>query len=80
MKYSVLLAALLAVSMAACGKKEEAAAPAEAPAAEAPAPEAAAPAVEARLLTPLLLPKRLPPKRLLMLLLPLPPSNSGHGT
>jgi hypothetical protein len=43
MKYSVLLAALLAVSMTACGKKEEAAAPAEAPAAVAPAPEAAAP-------------------------------------
>jgi type IV secretory pathway VirB10-like protein len=43
MKYSVLLAALLAVSMTACGKKEEAAAPAEAPAAAAPAPEAAAP-------------------------------------
>ena len=38
MKYSVLLAALLAVSMTACGKKEEAAAPVEAPAAEAPAP------------------------------------------
>jgi predicted small lipoprotein YifL len=43
MKYSILLAALLAVSMSACGKKEEAAAPAEMPAAEAPAPEAAAP-------------------------------------
>jgi hypothetical protein len=43
MKYSVLLAALLAVSMTACGKKEEAAAPVEAPAAMAPAPEAAAP-------------------------------------
>jgi hypothetical protein len=50
MKYSVLLAALLAVSMTACGKKEEAAAPAPAPeaAAPAPAPEAApAPAPEA---------------------------------
>jgi predicted small lipoprotein YifL len=45
MKYSVLLAALLAVSMTACGQKEEAAAPAEAPAAEAPAAEA--PAMEA---------------------------------
>jgi hypothetical protein len=48
MKYSVLLAALLAVSMTACGKKEEAAAPAPAPEAAAPAPapapEAAAPA------------------------------------
>ena len=50
MKYSVLLAALLAVSMTACGQKEEAAAPAEAPAAEAPAMEAApaeAPAMDA---------------------------------
>jgi predicted small lipoprotein YifL len=43
MKYSVLLAALLAVSMTACGQKEEAAAPAEAPAAEAAAPMEAAP-------------------------------------
>ena len=42
MKYSVLLAALLAVSMTACGKKEEAAAPVEPPAAEAAAPEAPA--------------------------------------
>lgn len=47
MKYSVLLAALLAVSMTACGKKEEAAAPVEAPAAEAPAPMEAAPAADA---------------------------------
>jgi hypothetical protein len=47
MKYSILLAALLAVSMTACGKKEEAAAPAEAPVAEAPAPMEAAPAPEA---------------------------------
>jgi len=45
MKYSILLAALLAVSMTACGKKDEAAAPAvEAPAAAAPAPMEAAPA------------------------------------
>jgi hypothetical protein len=36
MKYSILLAALLAFSLTACGKKEEA----------APAPEAAAPAAE----------------------------------
>ena len=43
MKYSILLAALLAVSMSACGKKEEAAAPVEAPLAEAPAPMEAAP-------------------------------------
>jgi hypothetical protein len=46
MKYTVLLAALLALGLSACGKKEEAAAPAPeaaAPAA-APAPEAAAPA------------------------------------
>jgi hypothetical protein len=48
MKYSILLAALLAVSMTACGKKEEAAAPVEAPAAAAPAAEApAAPAADA---------------------------------
>ena len=45
MKYSVLLAALLAVSMTACGQKEEAAAP-EAPAAEV-AGEAAIEAGEA---------------------------------
>jgi len=44
MKYSILLAALLAVSVTACGQKEEAAAPAEAPAAEAAAPMEAAPA------------------------------------
>jgi hypothetical protein len=44
MKYSVLLAALLAVSMTACGKKEEAAAPVEPPAPEAAAPMQAAPA------------------------------------
>lgn len=43
MKHSVLLAALLALSLSACGKKEEAA---PAPAVEAPAP-VAAPAVEA---------------------------------
>ncbi|MDD4881144.1 MAG: hypothetical protein PHR30_00645 [Gallionellaceae bacterium] len=45
MKYSVLLAALLALGLSACGKKEEAApmpAP-EAAAPAAPAPEAAAP-------------------------------------
>ncbi|MDP2026098.1 MAG: hypothetical protein Q8K06_07880 [Sulfuriferula sp.] len=43
MKHSVLLAALLALSLSACGKKEEAAAPADAtpPAAEAPAMPAA---------------------------------------
>ena len=45
MKYSVLLAALLAVSMTACGQKEESAAP-EAPAAEV-AGEAAIDAGEA---------------------------------
>jgi hypothetical protein len=43
MKYSVLLAALLAFSLTACGKKEEAA-PAPAPEAAAPAPAPAAPA------------------------------------
>ena len=47
MKHSVLLAALIAISLTACGKKEEAAAPAEAPAAMAPAAEAPAPAAEA---------------------------------
>jgi len=48
MKYSVLLAALLAVSLSACGNKEEAApaAPA-APAAEAAPAAPAAPAAEA---------------------------------
>ena len=45
MKNSLLIASLLALALAACGKKEEAAAPAEAPAAEAPAAEA--PAAEA---------------------------------
>ena len=46
MKHSILLAALLALSLTACGKKEEAApAPAEAPKVEAPAP--AAPAADA---------------------------------
>jgi hypothetical protein len=43
MKNSLLIASLLALALAACGKKEEAA-PAAAPAAEAPA---AAPAAEA---------------------------------
>jgi hypothetical protein len=52
MKYSVLLAVLLALGLSACGKKEEAAAPApEAAAPMAPAPDAApapmAPAPEA---------------------------------
>jgi len=44
MKQSLLVAALLAVALSACGKKEEAA-PAPAPAPEAAAP-AAAPAAE----------------------------------
>jgi nitrous oxide reductase accessory protein NosL len=48
MKKSLLIASLLALALAACGKKEEAAAPAEAPAAapaaEAPKADAAAPA------------------------------------
>ena len=45
MKKSLLIASLLALALAACGKKEEAATPAPAaPAAEAPA---AAPAAEA---------------------------------
>lgn len=38
----ILAAIALSLSLAACAKKEEAAAPAEAPAAEAPAPDAAA--------------------------------------
>ncbi len=51
MKKSLLIASLLALALAACGKKEEAApAPAEAPKAEAPAEapkaDAAAPAAE----------------------------------
>ena len=45
MKYSVLLAALLALGLTACGQKEEAAAPATEAAAPAPVAEpAAAPA------------------------------------
>ncbi len=51
MKKSLLIASLLALVLAACGKKEEAAAPApaeapkaEAPAAEAPKADGAAPA------------------------------------
>ena len=52
MKKSLLIASLLALALAACGKKEEAAppAPAEAPKAEAPAaeaPKADEPAAEA---------------------------------
>ena len=45
MKYSVLLAALLAASMTACGQKEEAAAPAE-PVVEEVAPMEVAPTVD----------------------------------
>jgi len=45
MKKSILLASLLAAfALTACGKKEEAAAPVEAPAAAAPAPATEAPA------------------------------------
>ena len=50
MKYSILLAALMALSLTACGNKEEAQAPAAAPEAAAPAtpaPETMAPASEA---------------------------------
>ena len=52
MKKSLVLAAMLAIALAACGKKEEAkpapaAAPA-APAAEAPAAAPAAPAADAK--------------------------------
>jgi cytochrome c553 len=38
MRYTVILALVTAVALAACGKKEEAAAPEQAPAATAPAP------------------------------------------
>jgi len=55
MNKSILAAALLAVALSACGKKEEpvaapapAAAPVAAPAAEAKPAEAAAPAAEAK--------------------------------
>jgi predicted small lipoprotein YifL len=50
MKKSLVLAAMLAIALAACGKKEEAKpveAPAAAPAAEAPAAAPAAPAAPA---------------------------------
>ncbi|MCQ4145005.1 MULTISPECIES: hypothetical protein [Vogesella] len=50
MKQSLLVAALLAVALSACGKKEEAPVEASAPAVEASAPEvveASAPAVDA---------------------------------
>lgn len=46
MKQSLIIAAMLAVALTACGKKEEAAKPMEAPKVEAPAP-APAPAAEA---------------------------------
>ncbi|HCA27926.1 MAG TPA: hypothetical protein DEP05_09890 [Betaproteobacteria bacterium] len=45
MKYSVLLAALLALSLTGCGKKQEASTPAAAP--EAAAPATTAPATPA---------------------------------
>lgn len=45
MKYSVLLAALLALSLAGCGKKQETATPAAAP--EAATPATTAPATPA---------------------------------
>ncbi|MBU3626786.1 hypothetical protein ICN48_11150 [Polynucleobacter sp. JS-Safj-400b-B2] len=52
MKKSLVFAAMLAIALAACGKKEEAkpveAAPAAAPAAEAPAAAPAAPAADAK--------------------------------
>ena len=47
MKKSLLLAAMLAVALSACGKKEEAK-PAAAPAAPAAAPAAPAPAAPAK--------------------------------
>jgi hypothetical protein len=52
MKKSLALVAMLAIALAACGKKEEAkpveAAPAAAPAADAPAAAPAAPAADAK--------------------------------
>ena len=51
MKKSLVFAAMLAIALAACGKKEEAKpaeAPAAAPAAEAPAAAPAAPAADAK--------------------------------
>ncbi|MFZ4062789.1 MAG: hypothetical protein ACOYK2_05945 [Polynucleobacter sp.] len=55
MKKSLVLVAMFAIALAACGKKEEAkpveaapAAPAAAPAAEAPAAAPAAPAADAK--------------------------------
>ena len=47
MKNSLLVAALVALALTACGKKEEAAPVVEAPAAAAPAPAAEAPAAAA---------------------------------
>ena len=55
MKYPALLAALLALSLSACGNKQEAAAPAT------PAPEAAAPAAPAPRQQHLLPPPPKPP-------------------
>ena len=60
MKYTVLLAALLAVSLTACGKKEEAA-PAPEMAAPAPAPEMAAPAPAPEMAAPAPAPEMAPP-------------------
>jgi nitrous oxide reductase accessory protein NosL len=50
MKKTLLIASLLAVALAACGKKEEAPAPADAaaPAADAKPADAAAPAADAK--------------------------------
>ncbi|WP_201721718.1 MULTISPECIES: hypothetical protein [unclassified Polynucleobacter] len=51
MKKSLVFVAMLAIALAACGKKEEAKpaeAPAAAPAAEAPAAAPAAPAADAK--------------------------------
>jgi cytochrome c553 len=47
MRYPVILALAAAVGLVACGKKEEATAPEQAPAAMAPAPAAAATPVDA---------------------------------
>jgi hypothetical protein len=57
MKYTVLLAALLAFSLSACGKKEE---PAPAPEAEMPAMEAPAPAAPVEEAAPAEMPAEAP--------------------
>ena len=52
MKHALIAAAILAVTLSACGKKEEAAPPAPPPAPAAPAPEAASAPAAAPAATP----------------------------